>query len=271
MKGLIRREFILMKKALIISAVLYILALAASALWLLSYRYGNLADMPDFERNGYFEMTRIYTPIIIATIAMSASLIGQNKQTTADLRSGWQKFSYTLPVSEETLAGSKIAVRLILTYAGALLSILGEVFVAAISGTDVHHNMIFLIIALTLWMHIAALEIPAILHFKDTKILYAVSTGIIGLLFLIEFIITKKIEPLFNTRAAEILDAARKKDPAATFETLEINPIKFFIEVLQPYIDTAAAVLKIIFIPIALALIFISYKWTVSELKRRAM
>ena len=271
MKGLIRREFILMKKALIISAVLYILALAASALWLLSYRYGNLADMPDFERNGYFEMTRIYTPVIIATIAMSASLIGQNKQTTADLRSGWQKFSYTLPVSEETLAGSKIAVRLILTYAGALLSILGEVFVAAISGTDVHHNMIFLIIALALWMHIAALEIPAILHFKDTKILYAVSTVIIGLLFLAEFIITQKLEPVFEARAAEILDAARENDPAATFESLGIDPIKFVIEVLQPYIDTAAAVLKIVFIPIALALIFISYKWTVSELKRRAM
>lgn len=269
MKGLIYRELITMKKTLIICAVIYVVAMIGVAVVFPAFKVGNLADMAKEEKNITFEMIRMYSTIILCIAAIGGPAIGHNEQIPADIKTGWMKYSCTMPVAAETIAKSKMIVRMGLVYIGAVFGVLGEVYVGAVSGTGVRKSMLVLVMTLMLFENITALEIPAMIRFKDQKKIAAVGTAVGLVIMLPALMILKDIANKVSTGLSEILETAKKTDPDATLESLGIEPMKYAFEVAQPYYETFSKCIMTAFIPLAVILIIVGYKQTVKELKRR--
>ena len=271
MKGLIYRELITMKKTLIICAVIYVVAMIGVAVIFPAFEIGNLADMPEDGKNSTFEMVRMYSTIILCAVAVAGPAIGHNEQIPADIKTGWMKYSYTMPVTAETVAKSKMIVRMGLVYIGAVFAVLGEVYVGAVSGTGVRKGMLVLIMALMLMQQATALEIPAMIHFKDQKKI-AAGGIVLGMAFTVPaLLVIRNITNEIGARVNELTEAAKAANPDAEVVEIDANIMDIVLEIAQPYLDVFGKCVMIAFVPLAAILIVGGYKWTVKELKRRSL
>ena len=271
MKGLIYRELITMKKTLIICAVIYIITMIGVAVVFPAFEIGNLADLAEEDKRDAFEMIRMYSTIIFCTVAVAGPAMGHNEQIPADIKTGWMKYSYTIPVTLETIAKSKMIVRMGQVYIGAVFAVLGEVYVGAVSGTGVRKGMLVLIMALMLMQQATALEIPAMIHFKDQK---KVAAGgiVLGMAVAVPaLMIIRNITNEIGARVNELTEAAKAANPDAEVVEIDADIMDIVLEIAQPYLDVFSKCLIIAFVPLAAILIVGGYKWTVKELKRRSL
>ena len=95
--AMFKHDVILAKKTLIISAVGYISMLILSVLVFMSAKYGNIAKSEAKD-----DVMPIFRLLMIS-IGISASIIPllcfDNNTLISDMKSGWQKFIYTAPLS----------------------------------------------------------------------------------------------------------------------------------------------------------------------------
>ena len=271
MKGLIYRELITMRKTLIICMVIYVITMIGAAVIFPAFEIGNLADMAEDDKRNTFELIRMYSTIILCVAAIGGPAIGHNEQIPADIKTGWMKYSYTMPVTAETIAKSKMIVRMGLVYIGAVFAVLGEVYVGAVSGTGVRKGMLVLVMALILMEQITALEIPAMIRFKDQKKIAAGGIVLGMAIAAPALLVIRNITNEIGARVNELTEAAKAANPDAEVVEIDADIMDIVLEIAQSYLDVFSKFLMIAFVPLAAILIVGGYKWTVKELKRRSL
>ncbi|MBR1824893.1 MAG: hypothetical protein IJ779_11805 [Ruminococcus sp.] len=265
MKGIIYRELILMKKALILTAVVYVLSMIFAAVVLLAFDYGNL-DRSDTEA---FEMIRMYSTLILVTVGVCGPSMGQLKSIIDDYNTRWMGFQYTLPLPAETLAKGKYLIRGTVFAVGLMLGILGELYIGIISGTGFRPNMLVFVLAMGIFSGLSALEVPLAMRLRNEGKIAAAGMAIGMPLLIPFFIVVMKITKEVEQRTAALVEAARAAGEEGPVDIGD--PMKLMLEVAQPYIDTFRTVLMIVGVPFIVLMFFVGYKLTVKELKRRSL
>jgi len=116
-KGLIFREFYLIKNTLIIVAVTNAVIMILGILVRMSMDFGNLAKLEAESFKELDSATRYIFPVIPAVfISASFSLCGN---ITGDFKSNWMRYSYTFPVS----AKEQVLTKYIVIFSGLFSSV----------------------------------------------------------------------------------------------------------------------------------------------------
>ena len=126
--AMFKHDVILAKKTLILSAVGYISMLILSVLVFMSAKYGNLAK--NAAKDDVMPIFRSMMIFIGISASMIPMLCFDNNTLISDIKCGWQKFTYTSPLS----VNEQLRYRYGLKIAGLLLS---HVFSAIQIGTIV--------------------------------------------------------------------------------------------------------------------------------------
>ncbi|MBR5684063.1 MAG: ABC-2 transporter permease [Ruminococcus sp.] len=162
MKGLIYREFYLIRKTLILTLLVYFVFVAMMSLVCISTYAGNLRGV-----KGVIEAFYPQAYFYAACIALVGMGYGNNDVIQKDYQSRWQLYTYTLPVSDKKIIASKFIVRGILLLAGLVLAILAEVIIAAAAKMPVSTDHIKNILIIGALMTVGFSEIPLMLRFKN--------------------------------------------------------------------------------------------------------
>lgn len=162
MKGLIYREFYLIRKTIVLTLLVYFVFVAMMSLVCISTYAGNLRD-----EKGVIEAFYPQAYFYAACIALAGMGYGHNDIIQKDYQSRWQLYSYTFPVSDRKIIASKFTVRGILLLAGLVLALIAEVIIAAAAKMPVSSSHIKNILILGAVMTVGFSEIPLMLRFKN--------------------------------------------------------------------------------------------------------
>ena len=141
MKGLIYREFYLIRKTIVLTLLVYFVFVAMMSLVCISTYAGNLRD-----EKGVIEAFYPQAYFYAACIALAGMGYGHNDIIQKDYQSRWQLYSYTFPVSDRKIIASKFTVRGILLLAGLVLALIAEVIIAACREEDCFRSRIQLLV-----------------------------------------------------------------------------------------------------------------------------
>lgn len=133
-----------MKKGLIQHFFITCSLMIFAWLFMLSFEIGNLA----FLAEDNFTYNVGYNTSIFMITFLVALLICNNEVIEFDLKSGWRRFSMSIPVSPVEKALVKTIFKLILTAAAFIIQLLNYTVICAITGKEFKSNylMIFLLI-----------------------------------------------------------------------------------------------------------------------------
>lgn len=172
MRGLIYRELYLMKKNLIIQMAICFGIFLLEMLVLLSCNFGNLSKLSDVDdqRETYFSLF-----LLVITIALFGTLVGDNNVTVSDFKAKWNMYSYTLPVSEYVTAGIKIGKLFVGWVVAFFFSVLNMLIEMAIVHEPFDILYIYYMLGLgLLFLLIGCVTIPLTLRFKNEKTAFGV-------------------------------------------------------------------------------------------------
>ncbi len=148
MKGLLYKEWCLLKKNLGTFFLIAMVFTVLGVLVFLSMECGNLRNFKDEaqESVAMFLMTFTYVPYIIFLLSSEVC----NTSVCSDYATGWMKFSYTLPAKPEVIVGAKYTFGLIIMLLSLVYSIFNSVIMYAMAGksysVDVVKNLILIFI-----------------------------------------------------------------------------------------------------------------------------
>ncbi len=133
-----------MKKGLIQNFFITCSLMILAWLFMLSFEIGNLA----FLAEDNFTYNIGYNVSIFMIAFLAALLICQNEVIESDLKSGWRRFSMSIPVSPAEKALVKTVIQFIKTAVAFLILLLNYVVICAITGNEFKSDylMIFLLI-----------------------------------------------------------------------------------------------------------------------------
>ena len=253
MKGLIYRDFYLMRKALVLTAAVFVGFLVALALVFISTYAGNLAkDEENVQMlETFYPQSYLYTGLM-ALLGFSAT---QNDVIYKDYQSRWQLYSYTLPIDEKKVAASKLIVRIILLAIGFVLAVFGEIIlgIAAKKGVSMEH--IKNLAAMAAIISVSFLTLPMALR--------SMTVG---------KSVMSAMAVLFIPMAAAIYGGVKFiiyciKEAQVRYPDLDEE--EAIMQVIKPYGEKLMDIAKIAAPFIIVGSLVLCYFWTVKELRRR--
>lgn len=139
MKGLIYKDFILMKKHIILGFLYCFISVVILVMIRLSMQYGNLAnsDDPDMLMNIGF-IFRYLPPAVILIDLASLSLF----PFSSDEKCGWNKYCFTGPVTNKMMIGERYLFPAILILTAYVTGLIYVVLFSVISGDGFGLNML---------------------------------------------------------------------------------------------------------------------------------
>ena len=253
MKGLIYRDFYLMRKALILTAAVFVGFLFAIALVFISTYAGNLAkDEENVQMlETFYPQAYLYTGLM----ALLGFSVTQNDVIYKDYQSHWQLYSYTLPIDEKKVAASKLIVRIILLAIGFVLAVFGELIlgIAAKKGVSMEH--IKNLAAMAAIISVSFLTLPMALR--------SMTVG---------KSVMSAMAVLFIPMAAAIYGGVKFiiyciKEAQVRYPDLDEK--EAIMQVIKPYGEKFMDIAKIAAPFLIIGSLALCYFWTVKELKRR--
>ena len=191
MKGLLYREFLLMKKNMLITAAVLVVLMTIEILVMLSLRIGNLAKISENPTEAAEVSYGLFN--MLNTIVAFGIFIADHGVTQLDFQCKWQTFSYTLPVSPYQIAGLKIGKLLVGFFCGLVVSLASYSLLTAITDTealrsyneDGFQNLILYMILLfgLYYTFLENIRIPMILKFHKESTATAVTFSIFAVLY----------------------------------------------------------------------------------------
>ncbi len=209
MKGLVYRELYLLRKQILSNVLVYILLLLFfSLIYIITYA-GNLARIED---NNLIDSLYPMGYFLVGTVPVVSSVYGNNELIAGDYRSRWMQFSYTLPFSEKKIIVSKIVVRGMLLLFGFVLSVLGEVILAAAAKKEISFSHIRTLVVISSLFSGTMFEIPLMLKFRTLGKMAAVEMVPMVVLFLSVMDLSKKIADFCTEMGAELYPLLEKTE-----------------------------------------------------------
>ena len=249
MKGLIYREFYLIRKTLILTLLVYFVFVAMMSLVCISTYAGNLRGV-----KGVIEAFYPQAYFYAACIALVGMGYGNNDVIQKDYQSRWQLYTYTLPVSDKKIIASKFIVRGILLLVGLVLAVIAEVIIAAAARMSVSMDHIKNILILGALMTVGFSEIPLMLRFKNQN-----KTAIITLLAFAPILAAMFY---FGWKFVKFCMAeATRLYGEATDETMA--------KVFEPYFEKARNIGFIVAPFFVVGILALFYVWALKEYRRR--
>lgn len=127
-KGFIIKEFYLRRKSVYVGAAIYIMIFILAASFCLSCDYGNMKNNENIPPNASLYLAYMLAATGIATID------GQcNESITKDIKSKWNYFEYTLPLSPQRLAAIRIGILSGTHLLGTIISTLLSLIIFALA------------------------------------------------------------------------------------------------------------------------------------------
>ena len=249
MKGLIYREFYLIRKTTVITLLVYFIFGAMMSLVCISTYAGNLKG-----EEGVIEGVYPQVYFYAACIALVGMGYGHNDIIQKDYQSRWQLFSYTLPVSDKKIIASKFIVRGILLLAGLVLAILAEVIIAAAAKMPVSADHIKNILIIGAVMTVGFSEIPLMLRFKNQNKGAAVTLLALSPFMAAFVYFAWKFAKFCENEAIRLYGEANDET---------------FMKVLTPYVDKARTICFIAAPFFVVGVIALLYVWSLKEYRRR--
>ena len=253
MKGLIYRDFYLMRKTLVLTIVVFLGFMFAISLVFISTYAGNLAKDEESAQmlETFYPQAYLYTGLM-ALLGFSAA---QNDVIYKDYQSRWQLYSYTLPIDEKKAAVSKLIVRILLLVMGFVLAVIGEVVlgIAAKKGVSMEH--IKNLAAMAAIVSVSFLTLPLALRSMT------VGKSVMSVM-----------KVLFIPMAAAIYGGVKFiiyciKEAQTRYPDLQDE--EALMQIIKPYGVKIMDIAKISAPFLIIGSLVLCYFWTVKELKRR--
>ncbi|SEH44838.1 ABC-2 family transporter protein [Ruminococcus flavefaciens] len=253
MKGLIYREFYLMRKNFALTLAVFLGFLFMISLVFISTYAGNLAKGEENNQMiaSFYPQAYLYTGAM-ALLGFSAA---QNGVVYDDYKSRWRLYTYTLPVDEKKMASSMLVSRIILLVVSFLFAVVGEVVLglAAKKGVSLEHIKNLAVMAAI--VSVTFITLPSALRHKEVSktITTYIAYGIIPFAALV-FGIVKFI--IYCIKEAEVRYPNLKGEEAIR-------------KVSEPYQEKLVEIAAIAAPFIIVGSLVLCYFRTVKELERR--
>lgn len=164
----IRKDICCLKKQLITAVCSVVGFMIFGVLFCGSYRYGNLAKLPENDFNDtYMTATSLFgvLPGVLCLLSMSVILWGT---VSDDRRNGWYMFTSTLPVCKKLITITKLAETAVVLIVSAVVGVIGITSCYAVSGRDIYGNDFFIMADVLLFLLIF-LFLPTFYFFKGRE------------------------------------------------------------------------------------------------------
>ena len=191
MKGLIYREFILIKKNMLFTFAFLVGMLILEILIMLSLRIGNLATITENPVDTAQVCYSLFN--MVNTVTAFGIFVADHGVTQSDFQCKWQMFSYTLPISPYQMAGLKTGRLILGFFCGTLLSLASHGLIISVMdekalqeyNQDFEHLGIYMILMFGLYYTLLEnIRIPMILKFHKESTATVATCGIFMLLYI---------------------------------------------------------------------------------------
>jgi len=256
MKGLIYRELYLSKKSYIWGFLDFLIIFVMGMLVRLSVECGNIAKLETLDRDIFtsVDILTYYIFLYLPSAVIFFTMMTEHGIIIADLKSKWNMFSYTLPVSEEKTSLVKYIILVSSMLFGFIFSILNAFIICNISNRNFDSGIVKnILIIMTCLLIIQSLNIPLLIKLKSkakSEIFFMLCFGI--LIFTVGKVIVENL-----------IKKLRDDYNASEDETFE-----FINDFLQKIIDFRDKIFLLVPIVI-IAVLVVGYFATVKILKGR--
>ncbi len=185
MKGLIYRELYLSKKSYIWGFLDFLIIFVMGILVRLSVECGNIAKLETIDREIFtsVDILTYYIFLYLPTAVIFFTMMTEHGIIIADLKSKWNMFSYTLPVSEKKFSLVKYIILVSSMLFGFIFSILNALIICNISNRNFDSGTVKnILIIMTCLLIIQSLNIPLLIKFKSkakAEIFFMLCFGVI--------------------------------------------------------------------------------------------
>lgn len=164
----IRKDIMYLRKQLIIALCSIAGFTIFGVLFCGSYKYGNLAKLPESDfNNTYMTTTSLFGVLSGVLCLLSLSVIFWGT-VSDDRRNGWYMFTSTLPVGKRLIALTKLGETAAVFVVSVMIGIIGIISCYAVSGRDIAVNDIFIMVDVLLFLLIFLL-LPTFYLFKGKE------------------------------------------------------------------------------------------------------
>lgn len=144
MLGLFRNDVFTVKKQLIITAVTAVMLIAFGIIFCGSFRYGNLAKLPEEDFNDVFSsMTLLFGPLYAAFLSLSQPFAGT---VYISRQSGWYRFVCTTPIKESRVALVRLLETVGFTLFSLIFGFISMISCYGIAGREITSDDIFIML-----------------------------------------------------------------------------------------------------------------------------
>jgi len=185
MKGLIYRELYLSKKSYIWGFLDFLIIFVMGMLVRLSVECGNIAKLETLDRDIFtsVDILTYYIFLYLPSAVIFFTMMTEHGIIIADLKSKWNMFSYTLPVSEEKTSLVKYIILVSSMIFGFIFSILNALIICNISNRNFNSGIVKnILIIMTYLLIIQSLNIPLLIKLKSkvkSEIFFMLCFGVI--------------------------------------------------------------------------------------------
>ncbi len=223
MLGVLRNDLFAQKKQFIIAAITAALFLTFGLLICGSFRFGNLANLPDVDFYSIRStMTTLFGPISAAFICMANPFAGV---TFTNRQSSWYTFLYASPVSERTAALVHLLERVGYMIACAVFGLISTLGCYGLAGCEITSTDIFVML-----MGVLLASFTALL--PTSYLVKSVNAEVMVRIILI-FAISSEITIVFMSsppaKAERLFNEAIEMMPQICLILLAVNIVVFFI------------------------------------------
>lgn len=223
MLGMLRNDLFALKKQFIVAAITAALFLTLGLLICGSFRFGNLAKLPEEDFFGVRStMTTLFGPISAAFICMANPIAGV---TFTNRQSGWYTFLYASPVSERTTALLHLLERVGYTLACAVFGLISTFGCYGLAGCEITPTDIFaMLMGVLLASFVALLPTSYLVKSVNAEVLIRII-----LIFAISSEITVVFVSSPPAKAERLLNEAIETLPQICLVLLAVNIVVFFV------------------------------------------
>lgn len=141
--GLARREILLAKKSIRLNLIMYLAMMFIAVLIYMSMRFGNMQNwiMQDASlKDMIMPMLKMIFIATGAVMPITAFCQSYDENIISDFQCGWQRYSYTLPVSVDEQIRLKLGLKVVGFFPALILGLINMGVIAAASGEAMTKN-----------------------------------------------------------------------------------------------------------------------------------